>query len=124
MRTPQFAAGLLDGFGGGNLGLVLELFELAGNAPGLMHGVANAVGVKRRPPPVTGDLALDEPAERDTDWNCPEAGARRSPRLVVDLHSRHPIARRSGRFLGPLFPLSPSATHVYVVDDVADALEE
>jgi hypothetical protein len=26
--------------------------------------------------------------------------------------------------LGPLFPLSPSSSHVYVVDDVADALEE
>ena len=101
-----------------------QVLELAGNAPGLAHGLTNAVGIKRRAPPVTGNLALDEPAERDTDRSRAEAGAIRTPHVVADLYSRHPITRSSGTFLCPLFTLSSSPTHVYVVDDVADALEE
>jgi hypothetical protein len=101
-----------------------QVLELAGNAPRFAHGLTNAICIKRRPPPVTGDLALDELAEGDTDRGCAEAGAIRGPRFVVDLYSSHPITRRSGAFLGSLFPLSPSSSHVYVVDDVADALEE
>ena len=34
----------------------------------------------------------------------------------------HPVAQSSSPFLGPVFTLSTSSAHVYVVDDVADAL--
>ena len=101
-----------------------QVLELFGNAPGFVHGLTNALGIKRRPPSVAGDLALDEPAERDTDRSCAEASAIRSPCFVFDLHSRHPVTRRSETFLCALFTLPSSSSHVYVVDDVADALEE
>jgi hypothetical protein len=73
---------------------------------------------------MAGHFPFDEPAERDANRCCAEAGAIGGPDLIPDLHSRHPVARRSSAFLGSLFTLSSSATHVYVVDDVADALEE
>jgi hypothetical protein len=89
-----------------------------------LYGFADPVRVKRGPSAVTGDLARDEPAERDTDRSCAEAGAIRGPCLVVDLYSRHPIARTPRAFLCSVFALSSSSSHVYVVDDVADALKE
>ena len=75
-----------------------QVLELAGNALGFAHGLTDTVGIERRPPPVTGDLALDEPAERDTDRCRAEACPIRSPRFVVDLYSRHPITWSSGTF--------------------------
>jgi hypothetical protein len=45
LRTPQFASRLLDGVRGGDLGLVLELFEDAGVVLSQgRHAVAGLVG--------------------------------------------------------------------------------
>lgn len=44
-----------------------QVLELSSHASGLPHRVSDSVGIKGRPPPIAGDLALDEPAERNAD---------------------------------------------------------
>lgn len=98
--------------------------KLAGHGSGLTHRFSHFVAIERRPSAVTGDLTLDEPPDGDVDRSRAEGGPIGRPRFVAHLHSRHPIARSPGAFLCSLLALSTSSAHVYVVDDVADALEE
>jgi hypothetical protein len=72
----------------------------------------------------TGDRALNETTKLDAHRRRAKAGAEGTPRLVADLYASHPITRGSRTFLCPLFTLSFASSRVYVVDDVADALEE
>ena len=72
-----------------------QVLELSGNTPGFVHGLPHVVGIERRPPSVAGDLAFDEPAERDTDRSCAEAGAIRSP--VSSLTCTRAIRSRGAR---------------------------
>ena len=101
-----------------------ERCQLVGDAAGFVDGVPHVVGIGCRATTVAGDLASDEPAQRDADRCCAEAGAVGGPGLIAHLHSRHAITGSSSTFLCPVFTLSSSTTHVYVVDDAADALEE
>jgi hypothetical protein len=101
-----------------------ERRELIRDPAGFFDGVSYFVGIGRRAATVVGHFAFDEAAERDADRCRTQAGAIGGPDLIAHLHSCHPVARSSSTFLGPMFTLSSSSAHVYVVDHVADALEE
>ena len=101
-----------------------ERREFAGDPAGFVNGLPHVVGIGCRAATVPGYLPFDEPAECSADRCCAQAAAIGRPDLIAHLDSRHPVAWSSCTFLGLLFTLSSASSHVYVVDDVADALEE
>jgi hypothetical protein len=72
---------------------------------------------------VTGDLALDQLAERDAHRSGPRGDALRRPGLVAHLHTRHPFADSllSVALLTSLLYLSTAATHACNVFDALDS---
>jgi hypothetical protein len=98
--------------------------QLLDHEPSVVDRLVNVSGIGGATSSPTGDRAFNETTELHAHWRRAEAGAEGIPGLVADLDTRHSIARGTGTFLGPLFTLSSASSHVYVVDDVADALEE
>ena len=92
--------------------------------PRVVKRPVNVSGIGGAASSLTGDRAFNETTELDAHRRRTESRAEGTPCLVARLDARHTIARSPGTLFCALLSLSSSATHVYVVDDVADALEE
>src|SRR5262245_28358304 len=98
--------------------------QLLDNEPSVVDRPVNVSGIGGAASSPTGDGTFNETTELDAHGRRTEAGAEGTPGLVADLDTRQPIARHRGTFSCSLFTLPSASSHVDVVDDVADALEE
>ena len=75
-----------------------QLLQLRDDHPPLCDSRMDGICVRCVSPPLGGDRALHEAAERNACRRRPEPSAKSTPRLVAHLHARHPVP---GHLRGP-----------------------